>query len=109
MFRTSDGYALALGWEHGWAVWTVYGRLTAWAVGGDAGGAEGGEQSPGFQDRFMNGIKELVSKHTAQGRKFSDSLLQFWGPGNFELFAMCEPPSAPVERGMAMYQFADTT
>lgn len=59
-YRTSDGYALALGWEHGWAVWTVYGRLTTWAVGGDAGGAEGGEQSPSFQDRFMNGIKELV-------------------------------------------------
>lgn len=67
--RTSDGYALALGWEHGWAVWTVYGRLTTWAVGGDAGGAEGGEQSPNFQDRFMNGIKQLVSKYVSQSLK----------------------------------------
>lgn len=42
-------------------MWTVYGRITAWAVGGDAGGAEGGEQPASFQDRFMNGIKEVVS------------------------------------------------
>lgn len=65
IYRTSDGYALALGWEQGWAVWTVYGRLTTWAVGGDAGGAEGGEQPASFQDRFMNGIKELVSRYAS--------------------------------------------
>lgn len=26
---TSDGNALAVGWEHGWAVWTVSGKCVA--------------------------------------------------------------------------------
>ena len=30
---SSDGYALAVGWEHGWAVWSVGGRCLAWGFG----------------------------------------------------------------------------
>jgi hypothetical protein len=30
---TSDGYALAVGWEHGWAVISVGGRFLMWVVG----------------------------------------------------------------------------
>lgn len=29
---SSDGYALAIGWETGWAVWSVGGRCLAWAT-----------------------------------------------------------------------------
>ena len=30
---SSDGYVLAVGWESGWAVWSVGGRCLAWAFG----------------------------------------------------------------------------
>lgn len=30
---TSDGYALAIGWQHGWGVVSVGGRVLAWGVG----------------------------------------------------------------------------
>ena len=30
---SSDGYALAVGWEHGWAIWSVGGRCLAWGFG----------------------------------------------------------------------------
>lgn len=30
---SSDGYVLAVGWEHGWAVWSVGGRCLAWGFG----------------------------------------------------------------------------
>lgn len=30
---SSDGYVLAVGWEKGWAIWSVGGRCLAWAVG----------------------------------------------------------------------------
>lgn len=30
---SSDGYVLAVGWEGGWAVWSVGGRCLAWAFG----------------------------------------------------------------------------
>ena len=58
---TSDGYALAVGWTAGWSVWTVYGKLTTWAVGGDAGDTDAGEPSSTFEDRFMKGVAKLVS------------------------------------------------
>lgn len=32
---SSDGYVLAVGWEAGWAVWSVGGRCLAWAIGVD--------------------------------------------------------------------------
>lgn len=30
---SSDGYVLAVGWQHGWAVWSVGGRCLAWGFG----------------------------------------------------------------------------
>lgn len=30
---SSDGYVLAVGWEGGWAIWSVGGRCLAWAFG----------------------------------------------------------------------------
>jgi RAB6A-GEF complex partner protein 1 len=33
---STDGYVLAVGWQTGWAVWSVGGRCLAWA-----GGVEG--------------------------------------------------------------------
>ena len=30
---SSDGYVLAVGWERGWAVWSVAGRCLAWGFG----------------------------------------------------------------------------
>ena len=30
---SSDGYALAVGWEHGWALWSVSGRCLASGFG----------------------------------------------------------------------------
>lgn len=32
---SSDGYSLAVGWEKGWAVWSVGGRCLAWGSGID--------------------------------------------------------------------------
>ena len=28
---TTDGYALAVGWDNGWAVWSVGGRCLSWS------------------------------------------------------------------------------
>lgn len=30
---SSDGYVLAVGWERGWALWSVTGRCLAWSFG----------------------------------------------------------------------------
>ena len=32
---TSDGYALAVGWDNGWAIWSIGGRCLAWGFGVD--------------------------------------------------------------------------
>ncbi|ORY32121.1 RIC1-domain-containing protein [Naematelia encephala] len=62
---TSDGYALAVGYEHGWAVWSFGGRLGGWGLAD-----EGSEES------FMRGVHEL-----------------FWAPGNLDLFALTKESS----------------
>lgn len=53
---SSDGYVLAVGWKHGWAVWSVAGRCLAWGFG-----VEEQVDEERFQDAFMYGIKDLVS------------------------------------------------
>ncbi|KAG8882584.1 hypothetical protein FRB97_008093 [Tulasnella sp. 331] len=63
---TSDGYALAVGWEKGWSVWSVGGRCLCWAVG-----VEGGASSARFDDKFMFGVSSLL-----------------WMPGNLELLVL---------------------
>ncbi|KAL1407763.1 WD40 repeat protein [Vanrija albida] len=61
---TSDGYALAVGYERGWAVWSMGGRLGGW-------GAEALADEEAWPDSFMNGAKAL-----------------FWAPGNLDLFLL---------------------
>ncbi|KAI0047802.1 RIC1-domain-containing protein [Auriscalpium vulgare] len=63
---SSDGYVLAVGWEHGWAVWSVAGRCLAWGFG-----TEDQVDENRFQDMFMNGIRDL-----------------FWVSGNLELVVL---------------------
>ncbi|KAK4051297.1 WD40 repeat protein [Microbotryomycetes sp. JL221] len=79
MSWTSDGYALAVGWQFGWAIWSVYGRLGSWSVQGSLATGYGveGEKSDAFEDHFMNG---------------------FWSPGNLELFILCPPPTYPKHK-----------
>ncbi|KDQ20395.1 hypothetical protein BOTBODRAFT_26402 [Botryobasidium botryosum FD-172 SS1] len=64
---SSDGYVLAVGWERGWAVWSVGGRCLAWGLGV-------GQDDGGIEDTFMNGVIDL-----------------FWIPGNSELFVLAHP------------------
>ncbi|KAI0067916.1 RIC1-domain-containing protein [Artomyces pyxidatus] len=71
---SSDGYVLAVGWEHGWAVWSVAGRCLAWGFG-----PEDQVDADRFQDAFMNGIQEL-----------------FWVSGNLELVVLARSsPNRP--------------
>ncbi|KAK0557552.1 WD40 repeat protein [Tilletia horrida] len=63
---TSDGYALAVGFEHGWAVWSTYGKLMASSFRDDWAST-----SKHFSDSFMFGVQSL-----------------FWGPCNSELFIL---------------------
>lgn len=70
MAWTSDGYALAVGYENGWAVWSMGGRLDGWGVAAQ-------EDDSGPVDDFMRGVSAL-----------------FWAPGNLDLFMVA--PSAPT-------------
>jgi hypothetical protein len=61
---TSDGYALAVGWEKGWAVWSVGGRCLVWASGTEYDPAMSLGIEPSqtkLQDLFMKGVASLVS------------------------------------------------
>ncbi|GAA5924449.1 RIC1 family protein [Sporobolomyces koalae] len=83
---TSDGLALAVGWQRGWSVWSVFGRLGSWSTEtamreeGAGYGVEG-EKGNGFEDHFLGGVREL-----------------FWGPGDSELFVLCPPPVHPKKK-----------
>lgn len=59
---SSDGYVLAVGWEHGWAIFSVGGRCLASGFGLDDV-----VDSSRFQDAFMYGVKDLVSHHRLHG------------------------------------------
>ncbi|KAL9938854.1 hypothetical protein V8E36_002573 [Tilletia maclaganii] len=77
---TSDGYALAVGWEHGWAVWSTYGKLMASSFRDDWAST-----SRHFSDSFMLGVEGL-----------------FWGPCNSQLFILSSStkgtsPEKPVD------------
>lgn len=54
---SSDGYVLAVGWEQGWAIISVGGRCLASGFGVDDV-----VHNERFQDAFMHGIKDLVSR-----------------------------------------------
>jgi hypothetical protein len=67
MAWTSDGYALAVGYEKGWAVWSMSGRLNGWGVASQDDDSEDELAS----DAFMGGVASL-----------------FWAPGNLDLFLL---------------------
>ncbi|THH29722.1 hypothetical protein EUX98_g4465 [Antrodiella citrinella] len=81
---SSDGYVLAVGWEHGWAVWSVGGRCLAWSFG-----VEFEVDDAKFQDAFMYGIQDL-----------------FWAPGNFELVVLTEPTATTTDGQLFVLPFA---
>lgn len=100
MAWTSDGYALAVGWSLGYAIWSTYGRLGSWSVAGSLAEGYGveGEKSDSFEDHFMQGVRNLVRRSRSlsllQSRPDAFSR-QFWGPGNLELIMLCPPPVYP--------------
>ncbi|CAL1696319.1 unnamed protein product [Somion occarium] len=81
---SSDGYVLAVGWEHGWAIWSVGGRCLAWSFG-----VEYEVDEERFQDTFMYGIRDL-----------------FWAPGNFELFVLADSTPATADGQLFVLPFA---
>ncbi|GAA6007995.1 hypothetical protein JCM11491_006569 [Sporobolomyces phaffii] len=84
---TSDGLALAVGWDRGWSVWSVFGRLASWSTQGgmtrDEGAGYGveGEKGMGFEDHFLAGVRQL-----------------FWATGDTELVVLCPPPVHPKKK-----------
>ncbi|KAG6381430.1 RIC1-domain-containing protein [Boletus reticuloceps] len=76
---SSDGYVLAVGWEHGWAIFSIGGRCLASGFGVDDV-----VDNDRFQDAFMHGIRDL-----------------FWAPGNFELVVLAQ--SSPNKRDGQMF------
>lgn len=70
---SSDGHAIAVGWERGFAVWSTYGKLMGCSL------VESWDNvSRNFSDRFMWGVNGM-----------------FWGPGNTELFLLCPQNDRP--------------
>ncbi|KAF9458722.1 RIC1-domain-containing protein [Collybia nuda] len=65
---SSDGYVLAVGWKHGWGIFSVGGRCLASGLGVDDLVDE-----ERFQDAFMYGVRDL-----------------FWAQGNFELVVLAQ-------------------
>ena len=63
---TSDGYAIAVGYENAWAIWSVSGRLNGWGMESTTSTAQSNEP-------YMDGILDL-----------------FWAPGNLELFVLAK-------------------
>jgi RAB6A-GEF complex partner protein 1 len=49
---SSDGYVLAVGWEKGWAIWSVSGRCLAWSFG---------SENQTDESRYENNIESVNS------------------------------------------------
>ncbi|KAI9572704.1 RIC1-domain-containing protein [Boletus coccyginus] len=81
---SSDGYVLAVGWEHGWAIFSIGGRCLASGFGVDDV-----VDNERFQDAFMHGIQNL-----------------FWAPGNFELVVLAWPSRDKGDGQMFILPFA---
>ncbi|KAI0639098.1 RIC1-domain-containing protein [Trametes polyzona] len=81
---SSDGYVLAVGWEKGWAVWSVGGRCLAWGFG-----VEYEVDEERFQDAFMYGVRSL-----------------FWAPGNFELVMLARSSPNMADGQLFVLPFA---
>ncbi|PIL29662.1 hypothetical protein GSI_08299 [Ganoderma sinense ZZ0214-1] len=81
---SSDGYVLAVGWEKGWAVWSVGGRCLAWGFG-----VEYEVDEDRFTDSFMYGVRSL-----------------FWVSGNFELVMLAQNSPNKPDGQMFVLPFA---
>ncbi|KAI0336149.1 RIC1-domain-containing protein [Cubamyces sp. BRFM 1775] len=81
---SSDGYVLAVGWEKGWAIWSVGGRCLAWGFG-----VEYEVDEERFQDAFMYGVRSL-----------------FWAPGNFELVMLAQSSPNKADGQLFVLPFA---
>lgn len=75
---SSDGYVLAVGWEKGWAVWSVGGRCLAWGFG-----VEYEVDEERFMDSFMYGVRSLVSAAYGLVLSHLTGLLLVLGVGQF--------------------------
>ncbi|KZP16760.1 RIC1-domain-containing protein [Athelia psychrophila] len=84
---SSDGYVLAVGWEHGWAIFSVGSRCLAWGFG-----LEEAVDEEKFQDYFMRGVLDL-----------------FWTPGNFELVVLAQTPAKGIEGQIFAIPFAKSS
>lgn len=67
---TPDGHALAVGWDHGWALWSPFGRLLAHSFRDDWAST-----TRTFRDDFAFGVQSM-----------------FWGLGGTELFLLPTNP-----------------
>ena len=98
---SSDGYVLAVGWKHGWGLFSVGGKCLASGIGVNEFVEEERCTTMHYEllQRFIQGLDSGMSScmvfeiwqvfHNRQGdHTISFSLLQFWGPGNFELFLL---------------------
>lgn len=81
---SSDGYVLAVGWRHGWGIFSVGGRCLASGFGVDDLVDE-----EKFQDAFMYGVRHL-----------------FWAPGNFELVVLAQASPRTVDGQLFVVPFA---
>ena len=95
---SSDGYVLAVGWEHGWGIFSVGGKCLAFSVGIDETIDEGkyvqlslflGTLSTccRFQDIYMFGVKGLVNFfYCSDFFSLFTKSLQVLGSGKFRTF-----------------------
>lgn len=67
---TPDGHALAVGYEHGWAVWSTFGHVMTHSFRDDWTSA-----TRVYRDTFQFGTQSV-----------------FWGLGSTELFLLARPP-----------------
>ncbi|KIK71385.1 hypothetical protein GYMLUDRAFT_331920 [Collybiopsis luxurians FD-317 M1] len=81
---SSDGYVLAVGWQHGWGIFSVGGRCLVSAFGVDDVVEE-----QKFQDAFMYGVLNL-----------------FWAPGSFELVVLAQPSPKTIDGQVFVIPFA---
>jgi hypothetical protein len=50
-----------VGYERGWATWSMGGRLSGWGIGDKEGEGEG--ELEVAKEGFMNGVTDMVSLH----------------------------------------------
>ncbi|KAG6837879.1 hypothetical protein H0H93_013032 [Arthromyces matolae] len=78
---SSDGYVLAVGWKHGWGIFSVGGRCLA----------------SGF------GVDDVVDEDNDEPMLITS---QFWAPGNYELLVLSQPSSRRVDNQLFVTPFA---